>query len=128
MRQQLLRFSARLFGFTLILYLLHYLLNIYVLNDLDFFYSLFAIYGFLFLTTLLIFFLLVYIFNNFQDKTGFAFMGASLLKMFGAVVFLLPMLLNNGGDAFANILSFFIPYFLFLIFETFYAVKLINSK
>lgn len=128
MKAQLVYFCSRLFGFTLILVLLHYLINNFVITEIKVFYSLFSIYCFLFLATLLIYFLLVYIFNNFQDKTGLAFMGASLLKMFGAVVFLLPLLLSNTADAFANILSFFIPYFLFLIFETIFAVKLINPK
>jgi uncharacterized Tic20 family protein len=55
-------------------------------------------------------------------------MGASLFKMLAAVLFLLPMLLNNENSPFINLLSFFLPYFLYLIFETFFAVKLINSK
>lgn len=92
------------------------------------FYPVYAIYLFHIAATFLIYLLLLFVYNNFQDKTGFAFMGASLLKMAAAVIFLLPVLLNNSGHALTNLLSFFIPYFLFLVFETYYAVKLINVK
>ncbi|QED38491.1 hypothetical protein FK178_12545 [Antarcticibacterium arcticum] len=128
MKQQLLNFSYRLLPFTIILFLIQYLISAFLLEDMVLYYPVFAIYLFHFLATLIIYFILILIYNNFQDKTGFAFMGASLLKMLAAVLFLLPMLLSNSGNPFANLLSFFIPYFLFLVFETFYAVKLINAK
>jgi hypothetical protein len=55
-------------------------------------------------------------------------MGASLIKMMAAIVFLIPILINNSVNALINIISFFIPYFLFLVFETYYAVKLIKRN
>lgn len=127
MRQQILKFFIKLLPFTIVLFLIQFLIANYFLKETTFYYSVYAIYFFHFFSTLLIYALLVLVNNHFNDKTGFAFMGAGLLKMFAAIVFLLPMLLNNTGHAFANLLSFFIPYFLYLVFETFYAVKLINS-
>lgn len=127
MKQKLLPFAIRLLVFTLILFLLHFLINQYIL-EAELFYSLPVIYIFHFLATFLVFILLVVVYNNYKDFTGYAFMGGSFMKMLAAIVFLLPMLLNNTGYAFVNLLYFFIPYFLFLFFETFYAVKLINSK
>lgn len=128
MKQQLLNFAYRLLPFTIILYLIQYLITAFLLEGVDLYYPVYAIYFFHFLATLIIYFILILVYNNFQDKTGFAFMGASLLKMLAAVLFLLPMLLSNSANPFANLLSFFIPYFMFLVFETFYAVKLINAK
>lgn len=128
MKQQLLKFLIRLVPFTIILFLIQFVLVNYNFEEVVFFYSTYTIYLFLFLSTFIIYGLLVLVHKNFEDKTGFAFMGASMLKMFAAIVFLLPMLLNNTGSAFANLLSFFIPYFLYLIFETLYAVKLINIQ
>ena len=128
MKQQLLKFLTRLIPFTTILFLIQFFLTRFLLNSEAMFYPVYAIYLFHFFSTFLIYWMLLFINNNFQDKTGFAFMGASLLKMMAAVIFLLPVLINNTGYAFTNILSFFIPYFLFLVFETFYAVKLINVK
>jgi len=128
MKQQLLKFALRLIPFTTVLFLIQYLVNVILLEDLELYYPLYAIYLFHFFATLFIYIILLFIYNNFQDKTGFAFMGASLLKMLAAVLFLLPMMLNNSANPFGNLLSFFIPYFMFLIFETIYAVKLINIK
>lgn len=128
MKQQLLKFLTRLIPFTTILFLIQFFLTRFLLNSEAMFYPVYAIYLFHFFSTFLIYWALLFIHHNFQDKTGFAFMGASLLKMMAAVVFLLPVLLNNTGYAFTNIFSFFIPYFLFLVFETFCAVKLINVK
>jgi len=128
MKQQLLKFLTRLIPFTTILFLIQFFLTRFLLKSEAMFYPVYAIYLFHFFSTFLIYWMLLFINNNFQDKTGFAFMGASLLKMMAAVIFLLPVLINNTGYAFTNILSFFIPYFLFLVFETFYAVKLINVK
>ncbi len=128
MKEQLAKFLLRLIPFTTILFLIQYFVTRFSLDSTILFYPLYIIYLFHFFSTFLIYLLLVWVYNSFQDKTGFAFMGASLIKMMAAITFLLPILINNTGDAFINLLSFFIPYFLFLIFETFYAVKLINVK
>ena len=126
MKNDLLAFLKRLLPFTLLLWLIQFLLQRYVL-EMEFYYSSFSIYLFHFLATFLIYLSLVFVYRNFQENTGFAFMGLSLFKMVAAVIFLLPLILSEVNAVFANILAFFIPYFLYLIFETFYAVKLINK-
>lgn len=126
MKNELLAFLKRLLPFSILLWFVQFLLQRYVL-DIEFYYSSFSIYLFLFMATFLIYFSLVFVYKNFADKTGFAFMGLSLFKMLAAVIFLLPLVLSEINAVFVNILAFFIPYFLFLIFETLYAVKLINK-
>ena len=126
MKNDLLAILKRLLPFTLLLWLIQFLLQRYVL-EMEFYYSSFSIYLFHFLATFLIYLILVFVYRNFTENTGFAFMGLSLFKMVAAVIFLLPLILSEINAVFANILAFFIPYFLYLIFETFYAVKLINK-
>ena len=126
MKNDLLAFLKRLLPFTLLLWLIQFLLQGYVL-EMEFYYSSFSIYLFHFLATFLIYLCLVFVYRNFTENTGFAFMGLSLFKMVAAVIFLLPLILSELNAVFANILAFFIPYFLYLIFETLYAVKLINK-
>jgi hypothetical protein len=126
MKNELLAFLKRLLPFTILLFLIQFLLQHYVL-EVDFYYSSFSIYFFHFLATFLIYLSLVFVYRNFSDKTGFAFMGLSLFKMLAAVIFLLPVVLSEVNAVFVNILAFFIPYFLFLVFETLYAVRLINK-
>lgn len=128
MKQHLLRFLLRFIPFSIILFSLQYFLSLTVFYTTEFYFNVLAIYAFHVSATIIIYGCLVLVHQNSSDKTGFAFMGGSLLKMLAAVLFLLPMILNGSASPFESILSFFIPYFLFLIFETFYAVKLINSK
>lgn len=128
MKNDLIKFLAILMPLTIILFIAQYFIVNNALENYEFYYPTYAIYLFHFLATFLIYVILVWIYHNFRDKTGFAFMGASMIKMLAAIIFLLPMLLNNSGNAFGDLLSFFIPYFLYLIFETSYAVKLINTK
>jgi hypothetical protein len=127
MLQPILKFLKTLIPFSLILFAIQYF-AVSSFLDLDLYYNTISIYAFHVLATLIIFSVLVFINQNFKDNTGFAFLAGSLLKMLAAVIFLLPMMLGNPKDPFSDILAFFIPYFLFLIFETIYAVRLINSK
>ncbi|WP_373057260.1 hypothetical protein [Zunongwangia sp. H14] len=127
MKIKLLRFLKYFLPFTFLLMLLQYFIINYFVEE-ELYYSTWSIYTFHFLSTFIIYLLLLWIHENFPDKTGFVFMAAGLVKMFAAVLFLLPLLLAKVAHPFNNILAFFIPYFLFLIFETFFAVRLINSK
>lgn len=127
MQAKLISFLKLFLPFSLILFGIQFILIEYILK-IDLYYSTLAVYAFHVIATFLIFLFLVYVHKSFSEKTGFAFMATSLFKMFAAVLFLLPMMLNSTENRFQQIIAFFIPYFLFLIFETIYAVKLINRK
>lgn len=127
MRPQIISFLKLFIPFSVVLFIIQYVTVEYLLK-IDLYYSTLSVYAFHIIATFLIYLLLIFVHKNFSDKTGFAFMGTSLFKMFAAVVFLLPMMLNSTENRFPQIVAFFIPYFLFLVFETIYAVKLINRK
>ncbi|MDT0689639.1 hypothetical protein RM549_07570 [Salegentibacter sp. F188] len=127
MKGKLLAFLKILIPFALILSFFQFLIIHYIV-EVELYYSIFSIYTFHFLVTFLIFFALVFIHGKFEDKTGLAFMGLSLFKMLAAIIFLLPMMLAEVEAIFGSLISFFLPYFFFLILETIYVVKLINSK
>ena len=127
MQSKLLSFLKIFIPFSIVLFAIQYILVNKVL-ELDLYYSTIAIYSFHVIATFLIYLFLVFVYRSFSDKTGFAFMACSLLKMLAAVLFLLPMMLSDVEQPFRVLMAFFIPYFLYLIFETIYAVKLINTK
>lgn len=127
MKAKLIPFLRFFIPFSLFLFGLQFVLVNYFLET-DLYYSTVSIYAFHVIATLLIYLFLIYVHNTFRDKTGFAFMGSSLLKMLAAVLFLLPMMLSDVANPFQDMIAFFVPYFLFLIFETVYAVRLINIK
>lgn len=124
-----LQFLKYLFSFSLVLCLIQYFLVEEILKQ-QVYYSTFAVYGFLFIVTLGIYAALLFIHKNFKDKTGFAFMGLSLFKMFLSVLFLIPVILSkeDQGNMLLDIFTFFIPYFLYLLFETIFAVRLLQDK
>lgn len=127
MKDKILSFLKLFVPFSVLLFLLHFAVVNYLLKA-ELYYTTISVYSFHVLATFLIYLFLSYVHKTFSDKTGFAFMGCSLLKMLAAVLFLLPMMLSEVNNPFHDMLAFFIPYFLFLIFETIYAVRLINIK
>jgi len=127
MQAKLISFLKVFLPFSIILFAIQFAIVNYLL-DTELYYSTLAVYIFNILATFFIYLFLVFVKGSFGDKTGFAFMACSLFKMLAAVLFLLPMMLNNAPHPFQDMIAFFIPYFLFLIFETIYAVKLINIE
>lgn len=113
--------------FTLILFIAQYFLTEQLSSDYTFFYHTWSIYTFHSISTLLIYIFLLFVNKNFADKTGFAFLSCGLLKMMAVVVFLIPLIKADVKESAADIAAFFIPYFLFLLFETLFAVRLINK-
>ena len=113
--------------FAVIFFAIHYYIDANFFANI-FFYEVWQIYAFLVSATAITFIAVGYVQKNLPDKTGFTFMGLSLLKMGAAIVFFIPLLQSGVEDRTGDILNFFIPYFLFLIFEVIYLVRLINSK
>jgi hypothetical protein len=125
---KVLSFLKYLIPFTLLLFFAQYYGVAAFLEHHDFFNATWSIYLFMFVTTLLIYLLLLFVNANFPDFTGFAFLGTTFVKMMAAVVFLIPLIQSKGRETNLDIAAFFIPYFLFLLFETAFAVRLINKR
>lgn len=112
--------------FSAIIFCIHFGLD--TLFSIIKYYSISSIYLFHVISALGVAGVIHLVYINSKDHAGFAFMGASILKMLAAILFLLPGFLSEEKPSFANIMNFFAPYFLFLIFEAIQIVKLINSK
>ena len=93
-----------------------------------FYFSTWSIYLFHFLVTFFTYVFVLFVNITFPDKTGYAFMSSSILKMMGAFLFLLPLILDKEKAGVNDVFAFFIPYFLFLFFEVVYVVKILNKK
>ncbi len=114
--------------FLAILAAAQYFITTQLLANTPFFYSVWAIYLFHFLSVFTVFGATVAVHNLYKEYTGFAFMGATFIQMMAAVVFLIPLIKAEVADPVPDIAAFFIPYFIFLFFETIFAIKIINSK
>lgn len=127
MKLQLAAFLKIYLPFSIILFAIQYSVVNFSLET-ELYYSTLSIYAFHFIATFLVYALVLLVHQNFKNQSGFAFMGLGLFKMIGALVFLLPLLLGEMGNKFTELMAFFIPYFIFLMFETIYVVKIINQK
>lgn len=122
-----LNFLKLFVPYALVLFALQYFVTLNLFSNTPFYYSVWSIYVFHGISTLLAHLFLLFVYKNFPDKTGFTFMGMGLLKMMACVVFLIPMIQSDTADRIPDVGAFFIPYFMFLLFETIFAVRLINK-
>jgi hypothetical protein len=122
-----LNFLKIFLPFALVLFGLQYFVTSAVVPDTFFYYSLESIYIFHIVITIAAHLFLLFVHKTFPDKAGFTFMGMGLLKMMACVVFLIPMIQSDTVDRIPDVGAFFIPYFMFLLFETVFAVRIINK-
>lgn len=124
---RMLNFLKYLIPFSFILYFAQFQIAGALFPNLLYFYSLWSVYLFLFFATLIDYLILLFVNKNFSDYTGYTFMGLGLFKMLAAVVFLIPLIRSDIENRIPDVAMFFIAYFLFLGFETYYAIKLLKK-
>jgi hypothetical protein len=121
--QPFYRFLITILPISIVLFFLQYYITKLFFINISFFYSTWSIYVFHLTLTLLSYGFLLFVSRTFADKTGFAFMGFSLLKMLGAIVFLFPLIqseiLSKIPDVGAFLFPIFYSYFLklFMLFD-----------
>ena len=123
-----IKFLKSFLPFALLLFGIQYYSIAQLFSNTSFYYSTWSIYLFHFVITIAAHFFLLYVHKNFPDRAGFTFMGLGVVKMMACVVFLIPMIQSDIVNRIPDVGAFFIPYFLFLLFETVFAVRLINRE
>lgn len=121
-------FLFKLLLFTAACFLLHYLLEQYFFEAINFYIPLWQIYLFLTPLTLLGYLAILYIHQKDTSKTGIAFIAIGFIKMLAAVLFLYPLIASAYNNLLVQVISFFIPYFLYLGFDTYFTIRLISGK
>ncbi len=91
------------------------------------FFPIWQVYCFHFCTVLLIFSVINYKYANGTTMIFNHFMVGTLLKMILSFLFLLPFLLSDFEFKKPDVINFFIPYFVFLVFEV-YSVNFFLNK
>lgn len=120
-------FSITLLVFALMLFAVHsYLVHYFV--DAVYFFPLWQVYAFHCFVTMI-----VYTIINYKESVGKTeifniFMVSTLLKMFLAILFLLPLILSDVENKKPDVFNFFIPYFCFLAFEVYFIIHLLKAK
>ncbi|OUS01671.1 hypothetical protein A9Q86_07840 [Flavobacteriales bacterium 33_180_T64] len=111
-----------------LLFATHSYLNYHFAKGVDLFFPLWHIYLFHVVTVIIIYTLI-----NYRDAIGKTevfntFIFGMLLKMILTMVFLLPWILSKPEQKGNDLANFFIPYFLFLTFEVYSVVKILQKK
>lgn len=128
MISKIVRFLSFFLPFTLTLFVIQYYISNHFLKEIPFYNSVLSIYIFHLVAVLLSYFFLLVINKYFFSYTGFAFLGFGILKMVFSLVFLMPLIKSNVEDKIPDVLAFFIPFFLFLFYETIQSIKLLNQN
>lgn len=128
MKPPIKKFLLFFIPFSFILFLLQYAVVHFWMPDINFYYAPWSISLFLFLTTFFFYTLLVYINGVFSDKTGYAFLAFGMIKMFAALLFLIPLIRSDLENKVPATLLFFASYFLYLFMETLFSIRLLNKK
>lgn len=116
MIRDILLFATKLAAIAAILFFAHW----YVLNETysgQLYFALVKVYLFNAALVLGMYFLLRYYGGRKPNSVLKIFMLLSLLKMAFVIVFLMPLFLGRAGNAQIEVINFFIPYFVLLIFE-----------
>src|SRR5690554_4943858 len=121
-------FFAVLVLFSLLLLGIHAYIIHHFFSDKIFSLPLWSIYLFHFTTVFIVFGISSWMATTQPGKVFTVFMAATLVKMLLALVFLLPILINKGPSPTADVLNFFIPYFVFLALEVFSVVYFLMRK
>lgn len=113
--------------FSIVLFVVQYFTMQFLSDKFTFLYSAWSIYLFNIVATFLVYLFLIFVNKNFPNYTGFAFLGASFFRMMLAIIFLIPLIKGDVKSPIVDLSTFFIPYFLFLLFETYFTIRLINK-
>lgn len=85
-------------------------------------------YGFLYFLGAGLLALTIFIFKNDAAKGGMAYLVGSTIKMLLALVFLLPLIFQEHPNARAIAFNFIAAYFIFLIAEVVFALKVLRKS
>jgi hypothetical protein len=120
-------FLLQLIGVTAILFAIHSYLLYHFSRDFTFFFPVWQIYVFHVIITLILYSVINYRFSSGKKDIFNLFMVMTFLKMFLAILFLLPLLLSDFENKQPDVFNFFIPYFLYLFFEVFTLARFLQK-
>jgi hypothetical protein len=128
MSKKITRLFVYLVPITVVFYFCQeFILSTYF-NQIEFKITTLSIYLFHFLTVAVSYTLLVLVNKYFFQQTGYAFLAFGIIKMGLSVFFLMPVIDSEIANKIPDVLSFFIPFFIFLLLETIFSVNLLNSS
>ncbi len=112
---------------TVILFSIQYYIVTKFLDSTEFYFKTWQIYVFHFATVAALIFFLLHRNRVSPDKTFNTFVILSGLKMLSVIVFLSPLFITKAASSKQTVIAFFIPYFIYLFFEIWFSLQLLNG-
>ena len=128
MNKGFINFLIGLLILTGVLCLTHYYVFYMFFADIDLFLPIWSIYIFNFILVISIFGFLRYKVNHGAKNGYILFSFLTLLKMVLALVFLSPLFFDKSNHTITEVFNFFIPYFIYLIYEIYSLDKFFKNQ
>jgi len=113
---------------TVILFSIQHFIVTNYLSTMAFYFKTWQIYVFHFVTVAALIFFLLHR-SKIKPETIFStFVILSGLKMLSVIVFLSPLFFSEVASSKQTVIAFFIPYFIYLFFEIWFSLQLLNGK
>src|SRR5699024_1832162 len=123
-----IRYVISLIVLAGVLGLFQELLYTYILPDIVLYNPIWKNYVLLVIMSLVTFGLIVFVNYVIQEYTGFAFIASIVFKMFVTLWFLFPLITSDVLNKNPDVLNFFLPFFVFLVVEVLFSIRLLQSK
>lgn len=117
MLKDIVNFSLKLLGFSLLLCAIHYYIYSNFYSDAALYLPIWGIYVFNFVLVLTVYGLMNHKAATDESKVYNTFLILTIAKMALAIVFLLPLFVGKSENSTIEVINFFVAYFLFLGFE-----------
>jgi len=128
MNKDYLNFLLKLMGFAGVLLAVHYYIFYNFFSEIELYLPLWGIYAFNTVLVLIVYSIINYKVSAGSDKALSLFLSLTLVKMVLAIVFLLPLFAGKSENIKTEVFNFFIPYFLFLMFEIYLLDKFFKNQ
>lgn len=128
MAKDTLSFLLKWIVFSGLLFAVHYYILFQLNQENEYYFPLWTIYLFNSLLAFIVYFFVKRQFEKSSEKTYQTFLIFTIVKMLLAIVFLLPLFMGKSQFPKTETINFFIPYFLFLVFEIFSLNKFFQAS
>ncbi len=113
--------------FAVVLFALHKYIQHFFLNGIELFHPIYVIHVFLFLSFIATFYFIIKMAVIKPESILTTFFVGSLLKSSIVILFFLPLFFDKPDNLNVPVFNFFIPYFLFLLFEIIQIIKIFKT-
>lgn len=123
-----LRYAISLVFLAVALGFIQKIIYTYLLPDTRLFNPIWKNYIFLIIMSLITYALVILVHYVIKEYTGFAFIASIVFKMFVSLWFLYPLIESDLLNKIPDVINFFLPFFIFLVLEVWYSIRLLHSK